>query len=71
MKIFEIANVRNPRGNGCPVIKHVITRVNPEKTREKKVGIFPTFLVTSWGRGPICVVADLRRYPGYYSTLRP
>jgi len=35
MKIFEIANVRNPRGNGCPVIKHVMTRVNPEKTKKR------------------------------------
>ena len=35
MKIFEIANVRNPRGNGCPVIKHVMTRVNYEKTKKR------------------------------------
>jgi hypothetical protein len=55
MKIFEFANVRNSRGNGCPVIKHVITRVNPEKTRKNQAGIFPTFLVMSWYRGPICV----------------
>ena len=37
MKIFEIANVRNIRGNDCPVIKHVITRVNPEKTKKQGV----------------------------------
>ena len=33
MKIFEIANTRNSRGNGCPVIRHVITRVNSEKEK--------------------------------------
>jgi hypothetical protein len=25
------------------------------KKRKKEVGIFPTFLVTGWGRRPICV----------------
>jgi hypothetical protein len=34
MKNFEIANLRNSRGNGFQVIQHVITRVNPE-IREK------------------------------------
>jgi len=36
MKIFEIANVRIPLGNGCPVMKHVITRVNPEKKTKNR-----------------------------------
>jgi len=51
MKIFDIANVRHSRGNGFPVIKHVITR--GEKKNEKKTAFCRAFLVgrpkREWG----------------------
>jgi len=35
MKISKLQHVRNSRGNGFPMSKHVITRGNPAKSKEK------------------------------------
>jgi hypothetical protein len=50
----ETANVRNSRGNGVPVIKHVITRVTPEKTKKKRRDFFAVSSCKLVQRADLC-----------------